>query len=120
MRFADLLRELRVKRRVGLRALSQAVGLSPVYLSDLERGHRRPPAPAVIGRIAAGLGVDPRPLLRAALAERESIELPLSGEGRGAKQREAALALLRHWDELSDEELDQIRRLVTKSRGEGP
>lgn len=109
--FGRLLQQTRVAARVSLRDLGRAVGLSAVYLSDIEGESRRPPTPDMVRKIARHLGVDPVPLLRAALAERDAIELPLSGSEK-PKRTEAALALARTWEELDDEDFAEIARLI--------
>ena len=42
LRFADLLRQLRVEARLTQEELADAAGLSPRSVSDLERGVNRP------------------------------------------------------------------------------
>src|SRR5579875_3077375 len=113
--FGQLLQQMRARSRVSLRELGRAVGLSAVYLSDIEAGSRRPPAPATVRKIAQCLGVDPVPLLRASLAERNAIELPISRDEKSMRL-EAALALARTWDELDEEDLAEITRFLDEKR----
>lgn len=109
--FGRLLQQTRVQARVSLREFGKAVGLSAVYISDIEAGSRRPPAPSMVKNMAGVLGVDPGPLLRAAIAERDAIELPLSGD-KETKRAETALALARSWEELDDDDFAEILRSI--------
>ena len=53
----------RTDRRFSLRKFAQAVGMSPTYLSKVERGEVPPPAEEKIRAIAQALEVDPEELL---------------------------------------------------------
>ena len=57
-RFGETVRELREAQGLGLRVAAEHLGISPTYLSRIERGKERPPRPEVISRIAALLGSD--------------------------------------------------------------
>lgn len=43
-RFGEILSQRRKEKKVNLRKLAEAVGISPSYLSDLENGKRLPPS----------------------------------------------------------------------------
>lgn len=115
MRFGELLQEIRVSKRISLRELSQKVKLSAAYLSDIERGLRKPPSIQLILKIAQALETDPEPLLRAALRERDVLELPLN---QNFVRTEAALALARRWEHLSEETLKTITALLEQQSEE--
>lgn len=51
------IRELRQEREVSLRGLAEAIGLSPGYLSQIERGEAENPSTQVLQKFADGLGV---------------------------------------------------------------
>ena len=53
-------------RVVGLRAAADRLGISPAYLSRIERGRERPPKPELVKRLATLLGGDPDLLFRLA------------------------------------------------------
>ena len=57
-RFGETVREMREAQGLGLRVAAEHLGISPAYLSRIERGKERPPRPDVISRIAALLGSD--------------------------------------------------------------
>jgi len=56
--FGKTVRELRVKRGLGLRRFARQLGISPTYLSKIERGDFPPPAEAKVVAIADALGAD--------------------------------------------------------------
>ena len=51
-----MIRTAREKRGVGLRELAKLIDVSPPFLSDVERGRRRP-NPVIIANIAGALGL---------------------------------------------------------------
>lgn len=50
--FGEAMRELRQRKGVTQRALAQAIGVTPAYLSALEHGHRGRPTFELLQRIA--------------------------------------------------------------------
>ncbi len=62
--FGDTIRDLRVAQDLGLRETASKVGISPAYLSRIERGKERPPSPEVIKALAKTLAADPDVLYR--------------------------------------------------------
>ncbi|MBK1654914.1 helix-turn-helix domain-containing protein [Allochromatium vinosum] len=62
--FGDTLRELRVAQQLGLREMAGKAGISPAYLSRIERGKESPPSPEVIKSMARVLATDPDILFR--------------------------------------------------------
>lgn len=57
--FGETIRDLRVAQDLGLRETATKVGISPAYLSRIERGKERPPRPEVIKELAKVLAADP-------------------------------------------------------------
>ena len=57
---------MRQAQKMGLRAAAERLGISPAYLSRIERGKERPPRPELVKRIAALLGGDSDVLFRLA------------------------------------------------------
>ena len=72
--FGRRLRELRMDKDITLRKFAQDVGISPTYLSKVERGDFSPPTEDRIKDFAKALGQDPDELL--AIAGRISSDLP--------------------------------------------
>ena len=62
--FGETIRDLRVAQDLGLRETAAKVGISPAYLSRIERGKERPPRPEVIKELAKVLAADPDVLFR--------------------------------------------------------
>ena len=57
---------MREAQDMGLRTAAERLGISPAYLSRIERGKERPPKPDVVKRMARLLGADPDLLFRLA------------------------------------------------------
>jgi len=113
-KFGEKLRELREKAKITLRQVSKQILCSAVYLSDVELGHRAPPSQDKIVKIAEIIGVDPGPLLRLAAKEKGRIELDT--EGLIGIRLDAALALGRTLDGLTDEQAEEILRVLQGSK----
>ena len=64
--FGETVRELRLAQDLGLRETAGKVGISPAYLSRIERGKESPPRPEVIKELAKLLAADPDVLFRVA------------------------------------------------------
>jgi transcriptional regulator with XRE-family HTH domain len=62
--FGETIRELRIAQDLGLRETAGKVGISPAYLSRIERGKERPPRPEIIKGLAKLLAADPDVLFR--------------------------------------------------------
>ena len=93
--FGETIREMREAQGMGLRTAAERLGISPAYLSRVERGKERPPRPDLVKRMATLLGGDPDLLFR--LAESTDPDLaeyihripnvpriPADGPGDGA------------------------------------
>ena len=64
--FGETIREMREAQGMGLRTAAERLGISPAYLSRVERGKERPPRPDLVKRMATLLGGDPDLLFRLA------------------------------------------------------
>ena len=62
--FGKTIRKLRVAQDRGLRETASKIGISPAYLSRIERGKERPPRPEIIKELAKELAADPDVLFR--------------------------------------------------------
>ncbi len=62
--FGETIRDLRAAQDLGLRETAAKIGISPAYLSRIERGKERPPRPEVIKALAKVLAADPDVLFR--------------------------------------------------------
>src|SRR3954468_4006635 len=71
--FGGFVRREREAREIGLREMAKMIGVSPTYLSKVERDEFAPPAEDKVKAIAVILGQDPDELL--ALAGRVSSDV---------------------------------------------
>lgn len=62
--FGETIRDLRVAQNLGLRDTAVKVGISPAYLSRIERNKENPPRPEIIKQLAKILAADPDVLFR--------------------------------------------------------
>ena len=65
-KFGDTLRDLRLAQDLGLRDMAGKIGISPTYLSRIERNKENPPRPEIIKAMAKTLAADPDVLFRLA------------------------------------------------------
>lgn len=77
-RFGDVLRKSRKAAGKTLSDVAKLLGVSIVYVSDIERGNRRALANDRIIAVARFLNTDPKPLIAAADIERGFIEYDIT------------------------------------------
>ena len=77
-RFGDALRKARRNAEKTLGDVAKLLDVSVVYVSDVERGNRRPFSNERILKIATFVRADPTPLIAAAVAERGIIEYDIT------------------------------------------
>ncbi len=106
--FGATLRRLRMARKMGLREFAAKVGLSPTYISKIERDEFLPPAEDKVKAMAIILRQDPDEFL--ALAGRLPSDL---SEILKLRQREM-VALLRTANRMSE---DQLKKLLAEFEG---
>lgn len=116
-RFGDLLRKKRREAGKTLGDLHRLLGISVVYLSDVERGNRKPLSNDRILKIAEYFGQDATDLIEAADWERGVIEYDI----KNARPLEADVVgglvsgLARGG--ISDEQLLTIQEILKKKDG---
>ena len=113
-RFGNLARDTRVRNRHSLKEVADGLGKSIVYISDIERGHRNAPPPAVARVWARIVGGSPGDFEKASAIERQSVELTVDQDQADTPRNIAALALARRWDKLSADEYQAIFKLVNE------
>lgn len=64
--FGETVRVLREAQSLGLRTAAEQLGISPAYLSRIERGREKPPRPELIRKMATLFGGDADVLFRLA------------------------------------------------------
>ncbi len=77
-RFGNTLRKARRNAERTLGDIAKLLDVSVVYVSDVERGNRRPFSNERILKIAKFVETDPDPLIAAAAAERGAIEYDIN------------------------------------------
>lgn len=88
----DYLREQRQTARLSLRQLSELAGVSNPYLSQIERGLKRPSA-EILQQLAKGLEVSAESLyVRAGILDERHQEAPAPSETRAAISADALLS----------------------------
>lgn len=88
----DYLREQRQTARLSLRQLSELAGVSNPYLSQIERGLKRPSA-EILQQLAKGLEVSAESLyVRAGILDERHQETPAPSETRAAISADALLS----------------------------
>jgi transcriptional regulator with XRE-family HTH domain len=105
--FGDTLRELRVAQQLGLREMAGKVGISPAYLSRIERDKEPPPSPEVIKTMARVLAVDPDVLFRlSSSTDPEIVDF--------LRTQPEAMKLLRflHKSELGGKEIQRLLKFA--------
>ena len=113
-RFGDLLRRQRREANKTLGDLARILGTSVVYVSDVERGNRKPFSNDRIIRIGVELGVDPMEMIRAAEDERGTIEYDISDVS--ALERDVVSGLVAGLQRggVTLEQLEDIQNILEK------
>ena len=108
--FGALVRREREAKEIGLREMAKKIGVSPTYLSKVERDEFPPPAEDKVRRIAAIIDRDPDELL--ALAGRVASDLTDI-----IRQRPRELAdFLRAAKGLTADDLARLARQAQKAK----
>ena len=108
--FGALVRREREAREIGLREMAKMIGVSPTYLSKIERDDFDPPAEDKVRKIAEIIGRDPDELL--ALAGRVASDLTDI-----IRQRPREMAdFLRAAKGLSVEDMARLARQAQKAK----
>ena len=111
MKFGAYIRSVREERKVGLREMARKIGVSPTYVSKVERDEFAPPAEDKVRKIAEILEMDPDELLsRAGKVSSDLTEIIR------ARPRVLA-ALLRATKGMTADDVGRLARNVEKSKG---
>jgi transcriptional regulator with XRE-family HTH domain len=109
--FGELVRKSRRASNKSLQEVADALQVTPVYVSEVERGKRPPFVTTRLPALAQVLNIDLTTLLRAAWAEKKMIDFDPSSS---SKQIEALFALSRGG--YSEAELDDILKIVMQKQ----
>jgi len=113
-RFGKAARRARVEQEVSLKSVADALGFTPAYISDIERGNRNAPSPDKVRRWAEVIKTDPEKFVFLAEVDRPSVELPIEGD---PEKGELAYMLARAWPELTKEQEKELMSVVERFRG---
>lgn len=110
-KFGAFIRREREEREIGLREMAKMIGVSPTYMSKVERDEFSPPTEDKVRSIARILECDPDELL--AMAGRMPSDLAEIIK----RQPVEMSALLRTASGLSPEDLAKLSRNAVKTKG---
>lgn len=105
-KFGSSVRGARNGLGMSLEDLASLMGVSRVYICDVERGLRKPFAQKRIPRVAEILNLDPVELAKQAAIERGYVELAVVKQ-KPSKARLAA-ALADRWDAIEEDAVDRL------------
>ncbi len=98
---------------MGLRKFAAQIGMSPTYLSKIERDEFGPPAEEKVKAIARALGQDEDYMLALAGRVASDLEVIIRAQPTGMA------SFLRAADGLSREELEGLAKAATRRRRKG-
>lgn len=111
-KFGSELRKLRLMKDEILGETAKSIGVSTAMLSAIETGRKAAPD-GIIERLAGHFGlqtIDANRLLDLARASRDQVRLDI--EKANSSQRETAAVFARRFPELSEIDLERIRRVL--------
>lgn len=109
------LRDARKAADKTMEDVANFLGISTVYVSDVERGKRAPWHMDRTLKVAEFLRTDPSPLLAAAVEVGGAFVIRANNPAPNAQ--EVGAALMRGWDQLTPEDLNSIRHIVEVRTG---
>ena len=112
LKFGAFVRRKREEREIGLREMARKIGVSPTYLSKVERDEFTPPIEEKVRAIAQIIECDPDELL--ALAGRTPSDLADIIKRAPVE----VSALLRTTSGMTRDEIAQLAENAKKARGE--
>lgn len=113
-RFGEVLRQFRREADKTLGEVARLLDVSTVYVSDVERGNRKPFSRERILKIANFLGRDPGPLLTAADCEKGVIEYAIKNASSLEARVVGGLVTGLARGGISKGQLNQIQEILEK------
>ena len=113
--FGARVREMRARRKISLKDMASALGVSPAYLSALEHGRRGRPNWALVQKIISYFNViwdEAEELSR--LARLSHPRIVIDTAGLSPKATELANRLSQNIGEMSDVEIDRLLATLRK------
>jgi transcriptional regulator with XRE-family HTH domain len=116
--FGEALRRLRRAKEMSLAELTDSIGCSIVFLSDVERGERNPPSPEKIRKLLVKLDEVERYSEMILLATRSRQSIHISVEGKDEQMAAMLVALARRCDEgsLDDKLVRSIKDILDQEK----
>lgn len=111
--FGERVRQRREEKKISLRKFADMVGVSPTYISQIERGEFKPPSQEKIVEIAEILGENVDEML--ALANKVPSDLPAIIQ----KHPKEVATFLRTASNLSPEQWKKLTKDIEKQTGKG-
>lgn len=112
--FGEALKKARVAKKITLRELSEYVGKSIGYISDVEHGRKGPPDLETVRKAEEFLGVQGAKLINLAAMLRGKIPKDLTQRIKMVPK--LSEALLRADDDLTDEEFEKLLEYMEKMK----
>ena len=112
--FGKSVRKLRIDLEVSLKNLAESLGKTSSYISAIETG-KRPVTNDILEKIIIFLKPNTemeKELRKNAELSQISVEVNLQGKNQTA--REAALLFARNFDDLNNEDYENLKRLLEK------
>jgi transcriptional regulator with XRE-family HTH domain len=112
-RLGSFLREKRVERDLTLGQLADEVGVSAMFISDIENGKRIPSSGKAITGLSRFFGIDMSEIKKMAEMTRTAIALALDNE-KSVQDAKISLARTIALNDLSEEKLKKIEDILNE------
>ena len=106
MNFGEKIREARSEKGISLTELAKQLGVTKVYVSDVERGRRAPFNLMRIRQVSEILGCDPFDLYVLAVRSRGHVTLPTADISE--EQSRLAAVLSYHWNSFNNDDVSKL------------
>jgi transcriptional regulator with XRE-family HTH domain len=113
MLFGEVIRQQRQRAGLSLANLAAQLGVTKVYVSDVERGLRKPFTQQRIREVAKVLDLDPEELSRLAARSREYVTLPTDGCCKAKVQLAGTLGHV--WPSMTAEHAERVQEAIRGS-----
>ncbi len=116
--FGSALRQLREEGEMRMADLADAIGVSVVYVSDIERDRRNPPSPDKIFKMLTAIGKEDQidRMLQLAVKSRMSVEISVENKSERAIYALASLARRVEEGQVSDDQWEKILKTIGKEK----
>lgn len=114
--FGKSIRKIRLDKGILLKEMAESLGITPSYLSSIEHGKRKVPK-GLIESLVKNFNLSREQedeLIESARKSALSIKIELSG--RDAKTMEFANAFARKFDNLSDNQVEEIMKVLKEDK----